>query len=71
MIEAMLDSVNRLRLESMLPAGAAVPANVVWLVEHATVRATIIKPPPLERLVRPPLKKRADLENGPVRTVYA
>jgi len=71
MIEAMLDSVNRLRLESLLPAGTAVPGSVVWLVEHATVRATIIKPPPLERIVRPVLKKRADLENGERRPVYA
>jgi Putative zinc-finger len=58
-IEALLDSVTRLRLEGALPIGVPVPGSVLWLVEHATVRASAIKPPPLTT-VAPALKKRAD-----------
>jgi hypothetical protein len=58
-IEALLDSVTRLRLEGALPIGPPVPGSVLWLVERATVRASIIKPSTLET-APPPLKKRAD-----------
>jgi hypothetical protein len=58
-IEALLDSVTRLRLEGALPIGPSVPGSVLWLVERATVRASVIKPSTLEP-VPPALKKRAD-----------
>lgn len=68
LIEALLDSVTRLRLESA-PPGMALPGSVLWLVEHATVRATVIKPP-LEPIVPPVLKKRAGAQPAPLeRTV--
>ena len=35
--------------------------SVLWLVEHATVRASaVIKPLPLDPIAPPPLKKRAE-----------
>jgi hypothetical protein len=58
-IEALLDSVTRLRLEGALPIGPPVPGSVLWLIERATVRASVIKPATLEP-VPPALKKRAD-----------
>ena len=60
MIESLLDSVSRLRLETAPPSGTPVTASMVWMVEHATVRATTasIKPPALEPIV-PGLKRRA------------
>jgi hypothetical protein len=60
LIEALLDSVTRLRLERA-PLGVPVAGSVLWLVEHATVRASI-KPPPLDPIAPPALKKRADLQ---------
>jgi hypothetical protein len=69
-IEALLDAVTRLRLESTLPVGVAVPGSVLWLVEHATVRAQVVKPP-LDPGVPPPLKKRADSQIANTRTVRA
>jgi hypothetical protein len=57
-IEALLDSVTRLRLEGALPIGPSVPGSVLWLVERATVRASAIKPA-LEP-APPALKKRAE-----------
>ena len=57
-IETLLDAVSRSRLESALPAGVPVTASMVWMVEHATVRANVIKPPVLEPIV-PGLKRRA------------
>jgi hypothetical protein len=59
-IEALLDSVTRLRLEGSLPIGPPVPGSVLWLVERATVRATVVKPPALDTVTAAPLKKRAD-----------
>ena len=56
-IEALLDAVSRSRLEPALPIGTPVVASMVWLVEHATVRANLNKPLPLEPIVP---KKRAD-----------
>lgn len=58
-IEALLDSMTRLRLEGALPLGIPVPGSVLWLVERATVRASAVKPA-LDVPV-PALKKRADL----------
>jgi len=58
-IETLLDSVTRLRLEGRPTLAVAVPGSVVWLVERATVRASI-KPPSLDTTVPAPLKKRAE-----------
>jgi len=58
MIEALLDAVSRARLENALPAGIPVTASMVWMVEHATVRANVIKPPVLDPIL-PGLKRRA------------
>jgi hypothetical protein len=58
-IESLLDSVTRLRLEGRPTLAVAVPGSVVWLVERATVRASI-KPPTLDPTVPAPLKKRAE-----------
>ena len=57
-IESLLDAVSRSRLETALPFGVPVTASMVWMVEHATVRANVIKPPVLEPIV-PGLKRRA------------
>lgn len=57
-IEALLDAVSRSRLESALPSGVPITASMVWMVEHATVRANVVKPPVLEPIV-PSLKRRA------------
>jgi hypothetical protein len=57
-IESLLDAVSRSRLETALPLGVPVTASMVWMVEHATVRANVIKPPVLEPIV-PGLKRRA------------
>jgi len=51
--------MTRLRLEGALPFGIPVPGSVLWLVERATVRASVVKPA-LDVPV-PALKKRADL----------
>ena len=67
-IESLLDSVTRSRLE--LPAGAPVTASMLWLVEHATVRAQAVKPP-LDPILPPGLKKRAETEAPIVRTSRA
>jgi hypothetical protein len=70
MIETLLDSVTRLRLERTPTIGVALPGSVLWLVEHATVRASI-KPPPLDPIAPPPLKKRADSQSAIARSVRA
>jgi hypothetical protein len=67
-IESLLDSVTRLRLEGRPTLAVAVPGSVVWLVERATVRASV-KPPSLDPTVPTPLKKRA--ETRPVGVVRA
>lgn len=59
-IELLLDSVTRSRLEGTLSVNAPVAASMLWLVEHATVRANIVKPPPLDQILPPGLKKRAE-----------
>lgn len=58
MIESLLDAMTRSRLESALPSGVPVTASMVWMVEHATVRANVVKPPVLESIA--PLKRRAE-----------
>ena len=55
-IDAMLDALSRSRMDGQAPR-VPVSANMIWLVEHATVRAT--KQPALD-LQLPPNKKRAD-----------
>jgi hypothetical protein len=55
MIEGLLDSVSRSRLEGGPVARAPVAVNLFWMVEHATVRAA--KEPPLAEPLAP--KKRA------------
>jgi hypothetical protein len=64
-IETLLDSVTRLRLEGRPTLAVAVPGSVVWLVERATVRASI-KPPALDPTVPTPLKKRAETRQATV-----
>jgi hypothetical protein len=61
-IELLLDSVTRSRLEGALSLGAPVAASMLWLVEHATVRANAVKPPVLDQILPPGLKKRAESE---------
>jgi hypothetical protein len=68
-IETLLDSVTRLRLEGAPSLDVAVPGSVVWLVERATVRASV-KPPTLD-VMPPPLKKRAEIESASARIVRA
>jgi len=68
-IESLLDSMTRLRLEGAPSLDVAVPGSVVWLVERATVRASI-KPPTLDA-VAPPLKKRAETDSANARIVRA
>jgi hypothetical protein len=63
-IEALLDSVTRLRLEGQPTLGVGAPGSVVWLVERATVRANM-KPLPMDQIAPPPLKKRAETEQQP------
>ena len=58
-IELLLDSVTRSRLEGTLSMGAPVAASMLWLVEHATVRANAVKPP-LDPILPPGMKKRAE-----------
>jgi hypothetical protein len=67
LIEALLDSVSRLRLESALPVSVPVPGSLVWLVEHATVRATPVKPLDQDRA----FKKRAETGSAAARAVRA
>jgi len=69
-IETLLDSMTRLRLEGAPSLDVSVPGSVVWLVERATVRASI-KPPTLDAVVPPPLKKRAETESTNARLVRA
>jgi hypothetical protein len=69
-IESMLDSVNRLRLEGTRPTASAIPGSMLWLLEHATVRASIAKPP-IDPTVPPALKKRADSGVIPARVARA
>jgi hypothetical protein len=57
-IEALLDSVSRARLEGAFGPVAPVSAGMLWLVEHATVRANAVKP--LDQILPPGLKKRAE-----------
>ena len=60
-IEGLLDSVSRSRLEGVSTAGTSVAVNMLWMVEHATVRAA--KRPPLSEPLAP--KKRAAQSPAP------
>jgi hypothetical protein len=53
-VEGLLDSVSRLRLEGVPPVRPPVTVNMLWMVEHATVRG---KQPALTDPLTP--KKRA------------
>jgi hypothetical protein len=56
-IDAMLDALSRSRMGGQAPRLPAGSSNMIWVVEHATVRAN--KQPALD-LPLPPNKKRAD-----------
>jgi len=58
-IEMLLDEVSRARFEATPVPHVPVSASMLWLVEHATVRASK-QPPPLEPL---PPKKRAESQS--------
>ena len=55
LVEGLLDAVSRARLEPAAPQSLPTSVTMLWLVEHATVRAS--KQPPLD--VPLPPKKRA------------
>jgi len=62
-IDSMLDAMSRSRVDGQTPQ---VP-QTIWLVEHATVRASANKTPALD-LQLPPAKKRAEVSvRGSVR----
>jgi hypothetical protein len=66
LIEDLLEAVSRARLDPSIPSLPHAANNMLWLVEHATVRAT--KPPALDV---PLPKKRADALDSRVRLVRA
>ena len=59
LIEGLLDVVSRSRLDATLPTHPPVAGNMLWLVEHATVRASK-QPTPLD-VPLPPKKRAASL----------
>ena len=61
-IDAMLDALSRSRMDGQQPLPPTTP-NMIWLTEHATVRAS--KQPALD-LPLPPNKKRADVSVRPI-----
>ncbi len=67
LIEDLLEAVSRARLDGLVSMPLPMSNNMLWLVEHATVRAT--KPPVLD--VRLPPKKRAASVSQPVPLVRA
>jgi hypothetical protein len=68
LIEGLLDAVSRSRLDAGQALGAPEPSNMLWLVQHATVRAN--KAPVALDVPLPP-KKRAAAINSRVRTARA
>jgi hypothetical protein len=68
LIEGLLDAVSRSRLDAAQGLGAPEPSNMLWLVQHATVRAN--KAPVALDVPLPP-KKRAASINSRVRTARA
>jgi hypothetical protein len=68
LIDGLLDAVSRARLDVMQDVQLPDLTGVVWLVEHATVRATPTKP--ALDLQLPP-KKRADISTIAARLVWA
>lgn len=61
LVEGLLDLVARSRLDPPGPQRAPVGAHMLWLVEHATVRAN--KPPPPIDVPLPPKKRAASLSD--------
>jgi hypothetical protein len=59
LIEGLLEVVSRSRLDATLPMHDPVAVNMLWLVEHATVRASK-QPTPLD-VPLPPKKRAASL----------
>ena len=68
LIEGLLDAVSRSRFDASQGLGAPEPSNMLWLVQHATVRAN--KPPVALDVPLPP-KKRAAAINSRVRSARA
>jgi hypothetical protein len=68
LIEGLLDAVSRSRLDAAQGLGAPEPSNMLWMVEHATVRAN--KAPVALDVPLPP-KKRAAAINSRVRIARA
>lgn len=67
LIDGLLDVVSRARLDPAQATELPAATNMLWLVEHATVRAN--KQPALD--VPLPPKKRAAVLVGPLRSVRA
>jgi hypothetical protein len=68
LIEGLLDAVSRSRLDAAQGLGTPEPSNMLWLVQHATVRAN--KPPVALDVPLPP-KKRAAAVTARIRTAWA
>jgi len=64
LIEDLLEVVSRSRLDASLPNNQAVAVNMLWLVEHATVRAS--KPPTALDVPLRPKKRAASLADRAV-----
>ena len=62
LIEDLLEVVSRSRLDATLPMHPPMAVNMLWLVEHATVRASK-QPTPLD-VPLPPKKRAASLSNS-------
>jgi hypothetical protein len=69
MIEGLLDAVSRARFDATQALLMPDLSGVVWFVEHATVRATPIKP--ALDLPLPPKKRAAAMGGQPARLVRA
>ena len=68
LIEGLMDGVSRARLDSALTVPLPTSLNMLWLVEHATVRANKVPAPSLDA---PLPKKRAAWLSDRVRRVRA
>jgi hypothetical protein len=62
LIEDLLEAVSRARLDPASDMGLPHSSNMLWLVEHATVRAT--KTPALVDVPLPPKKRAASLTDS-------
>jgi hypothetical protein len=61
LVEDLLEAVSRARLDPQIAIRLPHSSNMLWLVEHATVRAT--KPAPLVDVPLPPKKRAASLSS--------